>query len=76
MAPMSAFILTAGSRLVPAGKRDLMMAIQVLSFSAGAAVIPAALGGVASVTSIAMVHIGFIGVAALLIVSIWITVKE
>ena len=76
MAPMSAFILTAGARLVPAGKRDLMMAIQVLSFSAGAAVIPAALGGVASVTSIAMVHIGFIGVAALLIVSIWITVKE
>jgi fucose permease len=76
MAPMSAFILTAGSRLVPFEKRDLMMAIQVLSFSAGAAVVPAAFGGVAAITSIVAVPMGFIGVALLLIFSIWITVKR
>jgi fucose permease len=76
MAPMSAFILTAGASLVPVEKRDLMMAIQVLSFSAGAAMVPTAFGGVAAITSIAAVPIGFVGVSLLLICSIWITVKR
>ena len=75
MAPMSAFILTAGARLVPVEKRDVMMAIQILSFSVGAAVIPAAFGGLASLTFIGILPFGFVVVSLLLITGIWITVK-
>ena len=76
MAPMSAFILVAGARLVPRARRDLMMALQVLAFSVGAAVIPATLGGIASVASMTILPWVFLAIATLLIVSIWITVRD
>jgi hypothetical protein len=53
-----------------------MMALQVLAFSVGAAVIPATLGGIASMASMTMLPWVFLAVATLLIVSIWITVKD
>ena len=76
MAPMSAFILVAGARLVPSARRDLMMALQVLAFSVGAAVIPSTLGGIASLASMTILPWVFLAVATLLIVSIWITVRD
>ncbi|MDA8665621.1 hypothetical protein N9L52_06465 [Litoricolaceae bacterium] len=73
---MSAFILVAGARRVPSARRDLMMALQVLAFSVSAAVIPSTLGGIASLASMTILPWVFLAVATLLIVSIWITVRD
>lgn len=76
MAPIAPFILVFGARMVPAGARDAMLSMQIVSFSAGAAVIPALFGVVATEFSIERVLVGFVGVACLLLIAVVATLKN
>lgn len=74
MAPLAPFIITVVARQVPAAKRDQVMALQILVFSAGAALIPAAYGVLATQFSITVIAGGIAATAALLLGLFWITV--
>mgnify|MGYP001597870031 FL=1 len=76
MAPIAPFILVIGARMVPATARDAMLSIQIVGFSAGAAVIPAVFGVVATEFSIERVLVGFVSVACMLLIAVMATLKQ
>lgn len=76
MAPIAPFILVLGARIVSADARDAMLSIQIVGFSAGAALIPAMFGVVAAGISIAHVWVGFVSVACLLVVAVMATLNS
>lgn len=74
MAPLAPFIITVVARQVSSSKRDQVMALQILVFSAGAALIPAVYGVLATQFSITVIAGGITATAALLLGLFWITV--
>jgi len=76
MAPIAPFILVIGARMVPASARDAMLSIQIVGFSAGAAVIPAVFGVVATEFSIERVLVGFVSVACMLLIAVMATLNQ
>ncbi len=74
MAPLAPFIITVVARQVSSSKRDQVMALQILVFSAGAALIPAVYGVLATQFSITVIAGGIAATAALLLGLFWITV--
>lgn len=76
MAPIAPFVLTVVSRRVAVERRDHVMSLQIVAFSVGAACVPAFFGLVASRTSMDAIVWGFVGVAVLLLILFWITVRS